>query len=124
MSTPLTAGQRALLEAELQQRRQRLDRQLSEHLHGQSAAERAHEVLEQDNDDAPQRLPEREVAAALTEQERRELEGVNAALARIARGEYGRCIDCGVEIPFDRLKAEPAALRCVDCETRRERGTH
>jgi RNA polymerase-binding transcription factor DksA len=29
---------------------------------------------------------------------------------------YGRCADCGLEIPFERLKAEPAALRCIDCQ--------
>ena len=124
MSTQLTSGQRALLQAELEQRRQELDRQLSEHLHGQSRTERAHDVLEQDNDDAPQRLPEREVAAALSDQERRELEAVTAALARMARGDYGRCTDCGLDIPFDRLKAEPSALRCVDCESRHERSLH
>ncbi len=33
----------------------------------------------------------------------------------------GRCVDCGVDIPFDRLKAEPWALRCVDCASARER---
>lgn len=124
MSTSLTSGQRALLQAELEQRGQRLGRQLDEHLHGQSRAERAHDVLEQDNDDAPQRLPEREVAAALTDQERRELEAVTAALSRLARGDYGVCADCGVGIPFDRLKAEPSALRCVDCASRHERGGH
>ena len=123
MSTHLTPAQRALLLAELEQHRQRLDRQLSEHLHGQSRAERAHDVLEQDNDDAPQRLPEREVAAALSDQERRELEAVTASLARMARGDYGVCADCGVDIPFDRLKVEPSALRCVDCESRHERGS-
>jgi RNA polymerase-binding transcription factor DksA len=121
MSSPLTAGQQALLKADLEQRRDALGRQLSEHLHGQSRTDRAREVLQQDGDDAPQRLPERDIAAALTAHEQRELDAVTAALQRLQRGEYGGCADCGVAIPFDRLKAEPWALRCIDCESRREK---
>lgn len=121
MNAPLTAGQRAQLEAELTTRRQALERQLAEHLHGQTRAERAHDVLQQDGDDAPQRLPERDIAAALTDFERAELELVVAAQQRLARGEFGRCVECSVDIPFDRLKAEPWALRCVDCASARER---
>ena len=120
MTTPLTAGQRALLEADLQQRQRALRRQLDEHLRGRTTAERAHDMLTQDGDDAPQRLPEREIAMALTERERHELDAVDAALGRLARGEYGSCADCGVDIPFDRLKAEPYALRCVGCESKHE----
>jgi DnaK suppressor protein len=120
MSTPLTAGQRALLEAELQQRRQALTNQLGAHLHGQSRTERAHDLLTQDGDDAPQRAPELVVAAALTDREQRELDAVAAALERLAQGRYGSCVDCGVDIPFDRLKVEPWAERCVPCAARRE----
>lgn len=121
MNAALTAGQRAQLEAALTERRRALEHQLAEHLHGQSRAERAHDVLTQDGDDAPQRLPERDIAAALTDLERAELDAVAAALKRLERGEYGRCVDCGIDIPFDRLKAEPWALRCVDCASARER---
>ena len=42
------------------------------------------------------------------------------ALARLQDGRYGVCADCDAEIPFDRLKAEPWALRCVACETQAE----
>lgn len=121
MSTPLTSGQQALLKADLEQRRDTLSGQLAEHLHGQSRTDRAREVMQQDGDDAPQRLPERDIAAALTAHEQRELDAVSAALQRLQRGEYGSCAECGVAIPFDRLKAEPWALRCVDCEARREK---
>jgi DnaK suppressor protein len=120
MSTPLTSGQQAGLKAELELRRDALRRQLDEHLHGQSRSDRAHDVMQQDGDDAPQRAPEREVAMALTDRERRELDAVTAALDRLAAGRYGVCADCGTDIPFDRLKAEPWALRCVACEGQRE----
>lgn len=124
MNSPLTAGQHALLEAELEQKRRALTGQLAAHLHGQTRTERAHELLLQDGDDAPQRAPELAMAAALTDRERRELDAVTAALQRLARGEYGQCGDCGTTIPFDRLKVEPWAERCVACESQRERQTH
>ncbi len=122
MSQHLTAGQRALLEAALQQRQRLLTAQLTEHLRGQSRVERAAERLSQDADDAPQRAPELAMTAALTDREQRELDVVAAALQRLADGTYGACADCGGVIAFDRLKAEPWALRCVDCESARERG--
>jgi RNA polymerase-binding protein DksA len=121
MSTDLTAGQQAQLRGALEARRDQLKRQLAEHLHGISRTERMHEVAQQDADDEPQRRPEREVAMALTDHERRELEAVKAALQRIEQGRYGRCVDCEVSIPFDRLRAEPWAMRCIDCENRHER---
>jgi len=121
MMTPqLTAGQRAELQAALTRRQQALTTQLAEHLHGTTRAERAHDVLMQDGDDAPQRLPERDIAAALTDMERRELDAVMAALQRMERGGYGQCVDCGVAIAFERLRVEPWALRCIECASARE----
>ena len=40
----------------------------------------------------------------------------NEALERIADGSYGACSDCGLEIGFERLKVEPGALRCIECQ--------
>ncbi|WP_240920813.1 TraR/DksA C4-type zinc finger protein [Rubrivivax sp. JA1026] len=121
MSTQLTAGQRAWLEAALVQRQHQLDRRLEDHHQGLSRAEHAHELREQDHDDQPQREDERDVDMALSDLELRELGEVSAALRRLQAGAYGRCADCDEAIPFDRLKAEPWALRCVGCESRRER---
>jgi phage/conjugal plasmid C-4 type zinc finger TraR family protein len=44
------------------------------------------------------------------------LADVDAALARIDAGSYGECIDCGEPIAAARLKAYPAATRCIDCQ--------
>jgi RNA polymerase-binding protein DksA len=49
-----------------------------------------------------------------------ELRDIEAALARIAEGEYGYCIDCGGEIGVDRLRAQPTAKRDVRCQSRFE----
>lgn len=43
-----------------------------------------------------------------------EIAGIEAALARIAAGEYGSCSVCGIEIPAARLAALPTATICVN----------
>ena len=68
-----------------------------------------------------QRDSDREVELAWSDQETLELGAVKLALQRVDDPHYGRCGDCGVEIPFDRLKIEPQAMRCVSCESRHER---
>src|ERR1700744_34395 len=40
---------------------------------------------------------------------------VLAALARVSEGSYGRCTDCGGQVPEPRLEARPATARCVPC---------
>ena len=45
-----------------------------------------------------------------------ELIEIDAALLRIADGEYGECEECGDDIPAGRLKIHPLARHCVDCQ--------
>lgn len=122
MTSHLTAAQRALLKAELELRQRRLDRQLATHQEGRSRTEHARDVLERDYDDAPQRAMDREVDMALSDIDLRELGEIGRALRQLDGDDYGLCHDCGAEIPFDRLKVEPQALRCVRCEAKREQG--
>jgi DnaK suppressor protein len=88
-----------------------------------SRVEAAAEHFEPDSvDDSPaQRETERETEFALEEHELAELSAIDAALARMDRGEYGMCIDCGVEIPAARLQAAPETPRCVACQEAYER---
>jgi RNA polymerase-binding transcription factor DksA len=46
---------------------------------------------------------------------------VLAALDRIEKGTFGRCEDCGVDIPAERLDVVPYARSCVACERKHER---
>ena len=121
MSVQLTAGQRALLQAELLRRQQQLDRQLADHQGGLTRVEHARELLSQDSDDVSHREADREMDMELSDRDISELGAVSAALLRLKEGRYGSCDDCGEAIAFDRLKVEPWALRCVACEGRRER---
>lgn len=57
---------------------------------------------------------------ALDEQGRREMEAIQAALARIDAGTYGSCATCGETISAARLTAMPMARRCVACQERLE----
>jgi len=52
-----------------------------------------------------------------------ELRMLDHARERIADGSYGTCIDCGQDIGFARLRANPAAERCIQCQTQFEK-TH
>ncbi|MCA0175510.1 MAG: TraR/DksA family transcriptional regulator [Proteobacteria bacterium] len=121
IATPLSPSQLAALRALLMQRREALRSQLAAHRHGQTAADHAHDVLTQDGDDAAQRLPERDIAAALTALEERELNLIDTALLRMDDGSYGVCVDCGVDIAYERLTVEPWAVRCIACATAAEK---
>ena len=121
MPITLSPGQRTLLQQLLQMRQHELDRRVALHQGGASRSEHASEVLQQDSDDAPQRDADREIDLAQSDRDIEELGAVSAALARIHDANFGRCVDCGNAIPFERLKLEPWALRCVDCEAKRER---
>jgi DnaK suppressor protein len=50
-----------------------------------------------------------------------ELREVDAARRRLAEGVYGICVDCGSDIGLQRLRAEPAAARCIECQERHEK---
>ncbi|MGN6389492.1 MAG: TraR/DksA family transcriptional regulator [Burkholderiaceae bacterium] len=53
----------------------------------------------------------------------REMRAIAAAMTRIDDGTYGDCADCGKDIPYARLEAQPTAERCVPCQERYEK-TH
>lgn len=54
------------------------------------------------------------------EKQMAELRAVDDALHRIDDGTYGECMDCGGDIPRARLEAYPTAVRCTQCQSRRE----
>ncbi|MDQ1446672.1 MAG: DnaK suppressor protein [Acidimicrobiaceae bacterium] len=58
---------------------------------------------------------ERARVGALLDQARRRLAALDQALGRAHAGRYGRCEECGVPIPPERLAALPETVRCVAC---------
>ncbi|MGY1688789.1 TraR/DksA family transcriptional regulator [Geodermatophilus sp. SYSU D01105] len=68
--------------------------------------------------DTVQSLPD-EVAVTRAASLQRTIQDIDAALARITGGTYGRCVHCGAEIPGERLELRPFATTCVSCAQRR-----
>lgn len=58
---------------------------------------------------------ERSQLDALIHQTRGRLGEIDAALARVEAGTYGRCERCGQPIAAGRLEARPTARVCIDC---------
>jgi DnaK suppressor protein len=57
----------------------------------------------------------------LAEIEALALKNINDALARLDNGQHGWCVRCRQSIGAARLRALPFALRCRQCEDKRER---
>ena len=57
----------------------------------------------------------------LREREQGLLAKIDAALAKIEVGEYGKCVNCGEDIGVKRLKARAVAELCIDCKSDQEK---
>ena len=63
---------------------------------------------------------EQERQAALQRNLETVLNEVNDALERMEQGTYGTCVDCGKEVPIERLEARPYAIRCIEDQERED----
>ena len=45
---------------------------------------------------------------------------VDEALRKMDNGTYGKCEECGGDIPFERLEARPQSTMCVQCKSKFE----
>lgn len=61
-------------------------------------------------------LHEEYISEATQRREAARLREVEEALHRLQRGQFGRCEECGEEIPQKRLQAIPWARYCVSCQ--------
>ncbi len=62
-----------------------------------------------------------EVILGALQSRKMELEAIAQALWRMDKGEYGKCLDCGRWIRFQRLKVRPWSSYCTDCKKKREK---
>jgi len=104
----------------LEEMRDGLDRSISI-LQGERPAPMSGEGYPQDSADAGSTLSEADRTEAILHSARGQRDEVLAALARIEANAYGRCVDCGGEIPEGRLDARPDAARCVGCQAKHAR---
>jgi DnaK suppressor protein len=113
----MTPQQRAEIEARLDARLERLARTraaLRRSGEGMRDSELAH--IDNHPGDMATDLHDEELWETteifLDEEERR----IGEARRALADGTYGKCLDCGREIPAARLEVMPEAVRCVDCQ--------
>ena len=76
----------------------------------------ARNPLEANSSEQAPQLGNLAVVSALEAEATTELAGVDAALARLDAGTYGRCKQCGEPISAGRLAARPASVLCIECK--------
>jgi RNA polymerase-binding transcription factor len=90
---------------------------MESHMHMQTITdERESELEESAQKDLITRLTSR-----LKDRDQKTIRDIEAALERMAAGDYGLCENCGDEIGIGRLRALPMAELCIDCATTREK---
>jgi RNA polymerase-binding transcription factor DksA len=71
--------------------------------------------------DLAQALSDRQTTDILVHLLDQNREQVERALERLREGAYGVCEGCSRRIPQERLKFQPAATRCVECQAQWDR---
>lgn len=122
MTSILDARSLAAIERRLQQRALALARAINA-----AAQERKRDMPDglevSDRKDLAERAERRSLRDTEDLRDRSELRRVHAALARLSRGGFGLCVDCGESIHAHRLVAEPWASRCLRCQEQHEHAT-
>ena len=108
------------LVTKLRRRAERLHEEVLAKQHGAAALESPGVDRERDNDDISFVISEAEVETGEAERDELEIAAIERTLKSIEDGSYGICVQCGVDIPPARLKAQPLAVRCVPCQSARE----
>lgn len=119
----LTNTQLEALHAQLRALRQHVGGAVSDRLHRHGLEEHEDAALPNrraDTDDEGSAELATTLDIAHVSRNAATLAALDAALERVAAGEYGACIDCGEDIAQQRLAANPAADRCTECQERSE----
>ena len=117
MTARMTTAKNANRDATLDQlvaRREAVLRSI-ESLHGEAADAMEHRDLSDLYDIETVADVDVGITLSLATTAERSLAKLDAAIARVADGNYGRCIACGEEITTERLGALPMTSRCIRC---------
>jgi DnaK suppressor protein len=101
--------------ARLRQRAQEIEER-RKHIESEDADTRGTELADYDQHEADQGTETHDLELDQTTLLilEAELRDVRTAQQRLEEGTYGICIDCGKEIPPQRLEAIPEAIRCIE----------
>jgi DnaK suppressor protein len=117
-----TIEQRETLERKLRERSAELRREIDDALERADTSDAGHLAnrFEEIDDEALADLEE-SIDLASLQRDMRELRQVSDAMKRLHTPDFGICSDCGADIPYAHLEAQPVASRCRACEALSER---
>lgn len=120
----LTAAESRAFQRKLQEMSARLQGDRSQ-LESESLDRQIKEGVAPELQQADERLgtSEQAVTLSLLANEELLIDEINAALARIDDGSFGRCEECGRAIRKDRLRALPYVRYCAKCAEKRDSQT-
>lgn len=108
-------------EEQLQQAKERLLKMRQEVMKEVSMASATSREIGQDGvpdiGDMSANTYSRDVLLNLSENQRQKIRDIDAALDRLAQGEYGVCVRCGDEIAARRMEVRPFSRYCIECKT-------
>jgi DnaK suppressor protein len=114
----LTSGQIDDLKLLLQERERQLKATLNVELHIEDPAHAS--ITAESDADWTTADVDADTLIASAERHSLALAETNAALEKVAEGEYGVCENCGEAIGYARLLAYPSARRCLACQRSEE----
>lgn len=117
MAGELTAAQQNQLEQRLCQLREELEESLARGKDGARPVDVEEPIGRISRIDA---IQQQKLAESNQRSAKRRLRLVEAALAALASGDYGACVECEEPIAYPRLKAAPEARLCIECQSARE----
>jgi DnaK suppressor protein len=114
---PVTKKEMDAFKKKLQDRRRELGLKLSEFRNESKEVENG---VAQDLADKAESSYTKEFLLSLSDAERDQLFQIDAALKRMAKGDFGICQTCQKEIGRKRLNALPWTPLCIDCQEKAE----
>lgn len=113
----LTAAQKQQLKRALLNKQSEMIQKMQSNFHMESSfIEATGDLSSYDNHpaDSGSEIYEREKDITIQDHAERELEEINEALHAMEEGTYGICRVCSMDIPYERLRALPAADTCIE----------
>ena len=111
-----------MTEIDTQQTRERLQERMQEiettrerlRREGENMSEGELSQIDQHPADSATEMHEQELDETTEVMLDEETTRIREALQAIENGTYGKCIECGKDIPRERLEVRPEAVRCVE----------
>ncbi len=115
----MTKKQMELMKKKLQQKRRAL---VAAYITNKNYGRDTEDGGTQDIADKASNAYTKEFLYSLSNSDRQMLQMVDEALARMKKGTYGVCVECGEKMIPKRLEAVPWARHCISCQEREEKG--